>query len=474
MSHKEYFQIDTEVSPAYLNEILDFIKKYYLKAQPENFSNIKVIMEKGVKALFFTIKPQKRHENQEVNVKVLAENPIRVEVTSSKLNKKTLIELKEDLTILIQLYEDNVRKSTLYFAWVEGEEIIPESKPSKRKKASKRLFGSSLLLLYALFFIFNIILFIFFGLYAVIGILGIQLVIVLFADKILLRTADWNITPENPYVHIVQYQLPVEEFTEFQEKFGEETIIKMKTEIYSKTLEKGLEPTCELGEEIFSKYGFQCNPEVKSSQKVNIYSIVKEAVEKFDMPMPQIVISNNMLPNAAATGPSPSRGLVLITTGLLLQLTDEEVLTVVGHELGHLQGRDPIILFGLVSGEFILRLTILLPIVLISPLIYLFVAMGMIFFIAKFFETRADLISAIKIGKPKVLAEALRKIGYQKLQHERGSATKILGWTMWDPHPPIYFRVDRLEDLEDPSSIKYPLIESAKDVFRGFFNVFKY
>ncbi|MDI6643766.1 MAG: M48 family metalloprotease [Methanobacteriaceae archaeon] len=471
MPTKQHFKIDTEVSPVYLSEILDFIHKYYLKAQPENFSSIKMGMENEVKSLFFTIKPKSK-DKSEIKVKIIGENPIKVETLSSYLDKKCINRLKEDITILLQLYEDNIRKSTLYFAWVEGEEIIPESKPSKRNKFSFKMFGSSLLLLYGLFFIFNIILFIFFGLYAVFGILGLQLLIVLSADKILQRTADWTITSKNPYVHLVQYQLPVDEFTEFQDKFGNNTIIQMKRDIYSQTLERGLEPTCELGEEIFSRYGFECNPGLKSTKKINVYKIVKEAAEKFDMPLPKIVISNNMLPNAAATGPTPSRGLILITTGLLLQLTEEEILTVVGHEFGHLQGRDPIILFGLVSGEFILRLTILLPIVLISPLIYLFVAMGAIFFIAKFFETRADLLSAIKIGKPEVLAGALTKIGYQKLQTERGSPTKILGWTMWDPHPPIYFRVDRLKNLKDPSQIKYPLLESAKSVFEGFLNVF--
>jgi len=471
MSFKQHFKIDTEVSPVYLNEILDFIQKYYLKVQPRKFTSIKMVTEKDFKSLFFTIKP-KINDKPEIKVKIIGENPIKVETVNSQLDKKLLNELIEDLTILVQLYEDNIRKSTLYFAWVEGEEIIPESKPSKRKKFSFKMFGSSLLLLYALFFIFNIILFIFFGLYAVFGILGVQLLIVLFADKILQRTADWTVTSKNPYVHLVQYQLPVEEFTEFQEKFGKETVIQMKRDIYTETLEKGLEPTCELGEEIFSRYGFKCNPELKSSKKINVYRIVKQAAEKFNMPLPKIVISNNMLPNAAATGPTPARGLILITTGLLLQLTEDEILTVVGHEFGHLQGRDPLILFGLVSGEFILRLTVLLPIVLLSPLIYLFVAMGLIFFIAKFFETRADLLSAIKIGKPEVLASALTKIGYQKLQTERRSSTKILGWTMWDPHPPIYFRVDRLKNLKDPTQIKYPLLESAKSVLTGFLNVF--
>ena len=206
---------------------------------------------------------------------------------------------------------------------------------------------------------------------------------------------------------------------------------------------------------------------------MNVYEIVKKAADSFDLPTPKIVISNTMVPNAAATGPSPSRGLVLITTGLLVHLDDDEILSVVGHEMGHLQGRDPIILFSIITGEFILRFTILLPIVIISPLIYIIFAFALIFFVAKFFETRADLLSAIKIGKPEVLAEALRKIAYKRLQLERVSRSRIPGWLAWDPHPPIYFRIDRLEKMKTPVEAKNPLIQSAKDVFNGFIAAFR-
>ena len=139
-----------------------------------------------------------------------------------------------------------------------------------------------------------------------------------------------------------------------------------------------------------------------------------------------------------------------------------------GHEMGHLAGRDPLILFSIISLEFILRFTVLLPLVILSPLVYLIVALGFIFFVAKFFETRADLLSAMKIGKPMVLARALRKIGYQRLQAERISPTRAPSWINFDPHPPIYFRIDRLERMKTPMDVKNPLLKSARDVFIGF------
>ena len=94
--------------------------------------------------------------------------------------------------------------------------------------------------------------------------------------------------------------------------------------------------------------------------------------------------------------------------------------------------------------------------------------MGIVFFIAKFFEARADLYSAIVMGQPQVLAMALRKIGYRRLQLERGTPARVQAWLTWDPHPPIYFRISRLEKMRTPVQTKHLLIQSAKDVFSGF------
>jgi heat shock protein HtpX len=95
------------------------------------------------------------------------------------------------------------------------------------------------------------------------------------------------------------------------------------------------------------------------------------------------------------------------------------------------------------------------------------------FFVAKFFEARSDLESAIKIGNPKVLAGALRKIGFRRLQSERSPAYRIQDWITLDPHPPLYFRIARLEKMENtPIEVKHTLVRSAKDCVRGFIAAF--
>ena len=188
----------------------------------------------------------------------------------------------------------------------------------------------------------------------------------------------------------------------------------------------------------------------------------------------EVVVSNTIIPNAAASGSSPNRGVVLITTGLLVQLEDDEILSVLGHEFGHLKGHDPLLLYGLTGAEFLLRFYVFLP---LFPsifftyffLLYFWAVMTIIYFIAKFFEARADLISVIVVGQPKILAEALEKIGFKRLLYERVPAYRVQEWISLEPHPSIYFRVDRLEKLDVPVNVKHPLVKSAKDVTNGFF-----
>jgi len=460
--------IETELSEGHLEEALDFIKEYYLLPQPEKFPQIRMYYRDGRKVLSYQARGDK--DDWEVEVQIVARQPFQVKLTPTRSDiQKVVDRLSEELFIAIQYFEDLIRQSTLYFAWVEGEQIIPEKPPTQRKKTSFKIFGSNMLVIYLLFFGVNIVLFLLLGMYAAVAaILGVQLIIVLLSNRILDKTADWTITPENPRVHILEYQLPVDDFKDFLKKFGKDKVLKMKNEIYQRSLAQGQEPTCEMGEEVFQKYGFHCQAQDKVSKVVDVYRIVETAASKFRIPTPRIAVSNTMIANAAATGPSPSRGLVLITTGLLVQLEEDEILAVLGHEMGHLVGRDPIILFSIISLEFILRFTILLPLVVLSPLIYLFVALGFIFFVAKFFETRADLLSAMKIGNPQVLARALRKIGYQRLQAERISPTRAPSWINFDPHPPIYFRIDRLERMKTPMDVKNPLLKSARDVIDGF------
>ena len=462
------FTIDTEVSPVYLADLLNFIHQYYVLPHPETLRYVwKGTIDNQSVLSFRAVDPQGLWW---VDVDVKGQKPVQVEMRPSSeiVQQEILDSLKEDLYITVQWYEEKVRKTTLYFAWVEGEKVIPETMPSMKKRSTDKLFRSNMIVMYVISIALSIAMFSILGWYAPIVIIGFQLATVIFADKIILKLGSWRVDSKNPYVHLLQYSLPTEHFQEFQKKYGKNLVEQMKREIYEKTFALGMEPTCELAAPILSKYGFECEPERMSAKKVNVYDIVSRAAERFGLPTPKIVISNTMLPNAAATGPSPNHGAVLITTGLIVQLEDDEIFNVVGHEMGHLKGRDSFWLFGLMASEYLLRLYVFLPLFMFSPFLYLIVAMGIVYFIAKFFEARADLYSAVTIGQPQVLAEALRKIGFRRLQLERAPQSRIQAWLMWDPHPPTYFRISRLEKMKTPLQVKHLLIQSAKDVFSGF------
>lgn len=377
----------------------------------------------------------------------------------------------EDVDIAVDMFEEQVRKNSLFFAWREGESILPETVSGKENKSLRRLLLETQIALIAVFMTVGILLFLVIGPLVPIVLLAIQFVFVFYSNKIIARTADWHITKENPFIHILQYPLSAEQESPVQ-KMSKSDITKLKHAIYQQTIAQNGELDCEKAHAIFSQFGIECKSEDLIARKVNVYEIVQTTADKFGYQVPEIVVSNTLLPNAAASGPSPKRGVVLITTGTFLQLNDEEIISVLGHEFGHLKGRDPLWLYGLSAAQYLLWFYVIFDLLpttsFILLFIYLWALLSLTYFIAKFFEARADLISAMIIGKPKVLANALEKIGFQRLLYERIPSFRFQEWLSMDPHPPIYFRIARLRNLQEPYEIKHPLIRSANEVTKGF------
>jgi len=467
------FSIETEVTPAYYDELLSYIYQKYLQPQPQLFAEIKRSTIDGKPGLDFTSLDQEARWNIDVRIKTGKPIQVLMKPSGPEVPQSASERLKEDLIIVLQYFEESIRRSTLYFAWVQGRPAVPEKSPLRRARIIERILFGNILFLYVLLFAVSIFLVFVVGIYATaIVFVTSQMLMVIFADKLIGTMSDWSISAKNPTVHVLQYHLPAEERATFMQKHSREQLLQIKKEIYDRTIALDKPIECATASEVMSKYGLQCTPENMSTKTINVYELVQKTTHRFDLPMPKIALSNAMVANAAATGPSPKRGLVLLTTGLLVQLEEEEILAVLGHELSHLNARDPFVLFGLVSGEYILRIFVLWPFIENFGLIYLILILGLIYFIAKFFEARADLDSAIKIGNPMILAGALRKIGFRRLQFERSPSARLSDWITWDPHPPIYFRVQRLERFDPNTQIKHPFAQSVKDCIKGFFSAF--
>lgn len=461
------FELNTELSPVYHASIPRFLREYYLLVRPTAFGDVRIGNDGAVPMLTFTAYGP--GGKWRIDAHLQTGNPLHGRlIPVGDVPPAAIERLRDDLFIEVQRYEEIVRTTTLYFAWVKGQRLIPERAPSGSKRAMNRTFSGGMLLLQTVLLGLNIFLFIIIGLYAVLLVLALQLALVLFADRIFVRGADWHINAVDRVVHLAQYHLPMEAAEAYRGRTGKDLVAEIKSDIYERTFARGLEPTRPVCAEVLAKFGVPEEPERLRLRTIDVYGLVQTAADMFGLPMPQVTVSNSMVANAAASGPGPKHGVMILTTGLLIQLEEDEILNVVGHELGHLAGRDPLFLFGLTSAELLLRIFVFLPIVVLSPFLYLIVALGTVYFIAKFFEARADLLSAMKIGQPKVLAEALRKIGFYRLREERLPRYRLMGWTRWDPHPPLYFRIDRLEAMGGPPRVNRPLAQSAKDVFRGF------
>jgi heat shock protein HtpX len=480
MTEAASYKIETEVPSSFMEKLFDFIYKQYLLPQKQRFANFARGAVASVPSLSYEVLDAQGKPLVQVEAKGTSPIDLKITPVSSPASPAAVEEAKQDVVIAVEMFEQNARKATLYFAWREGEDIVPEEL-KKQEKSFNRLFLETQILFFVVFIVFGMALFIFLiGFYpsafwvAPLILIAVQFVFVFYSTKFIARTADWHITEANPIIHFLEYHLPFSEQDDFRQTYTREQILAIKKEVYDEILAKRGEIDCEAAQKVFSKHGVACQPENFTAKKVNVYDLVKKLADRFRFPMPEIVVSNTMIPNAAASGPSPSRGIVLITTGLLVQLDENEVLSVLGHEFGHLGGRDPLILYGLTSAEFLFRFYVLLPFVpiifssFLLFFLYFWAVMIVIFFIAKFFEARADLVSAIMIGQPAVLAGSLEKIGFQRLLYERTPSFRVQEWLGLDPHPPIYFRVDRLEKLQAPEKIKHPLIQSIKDVTSGF------
>ncbi|MFD1912488.1 zinc metalloprotease HtpX [Halodurantibacterium flavum] len=84
--------------------------------------------------------------------------------------------------------------------------------------------------------------------------------------------------------------------------------------------------------------------EVDERTAPELWRMVRDLARNAELPMPRVYIIDTPQPNAFATGRNPENAAVAATTGLLQQLTAEEVAGVMAHELAHIKNRDTLIM----------------------------------------------------------------------------------------------------------------------------------
>ncbi len=149
-----------------------------------------------------------------------------------------------------------------------------------------------------------------------------------------------------------------------------------------------------------------------------------------NMPKPAIAISHRQYPNAFAVGRSPSHSTLCVTTGLLSTLDDDELETVLAHELAHIAHRDVVVMTGAASFRLLFealgrvvdgnnvetpadrgrpRLRLWMIVFWFYVLIYLISGLlGST--LSRYRELSADRSAAYLTGNPSALASALTKL----------------------------------------------------------------
>lgn len=229
-------------------------------------------------------------------------------------------------------------------------------------------------------------------------------------------------------------------------------------------------------------------------------SLVHQLAERAELPSPRVYIMDNPQPNAFATGRSPSRSAVCASTGLLDQLSREELAGVMAHELAHIKNRDTLTMgiaatiggaismfaqylqFGMLFGGnrdngggpgFLASLAAML----LAPFAAMLVQMA----ISRSREYQADRMGAMLCGNPMWLASALSKISSAvqrtpNMQAERIPAAAhvfiinpLTGHgvdNLFSTHPNVDNRIRALQELavemgQTPSSLDRSVVDDA-------------
>jgi heat shock protein HtpX len=172
--------------------------------------------------------------------------------------------------------------------------------------------------------------------------------------------------------------------------------------------------------------------EVTPEQAPELHGMIDRLCALADMPKPRVGIADTPVPNAFATGRSPNRAVVCVTTGILGLLTAEELEGVLAHELSHVAHRDVLVMTvassaGIAAGMLgqgarwgglgffgggrrdSNGLPIWLVVLLFSLAVYA-VSFVLLRLLSRYRELSADRAGAYLTMRPDALASALTKI----------------------------------------------------------------
>jgi heat shock protein HtpX len=214
---------------------------------------------------------------------------------------------------------------------------------------------------------------------------------------------------------------------------------------------------------------------VTEAEAPELYRMVDRLRQRAGLPMPVVAVAPHEQPNAFATGRSPQKAVIAVTTGILKYMPAEELEGVIAHELAHVKNRDMLIatvaagiagalsnlpyllFFGGGSDDEGGHPFAQIALLLLAPLGAVIIQMA----VSRQREFEADRVGALILGRPMPLAKALVRLDSMARQIPMQVAPAVAPLAQVNPlaahggglarmfstHPPTADRVARLEAM---------------------------
>jgi heat shock protein HtpX len=218
---------------------------------------------------------------------------------------------------------------------------------------------------------------------------------------------------------------------------------------------------------------------VSESEEPRLHEMVSRLCAMADIPKPKVAVVNSSVPNAFATGRSPKRAVVAVTTGIMKTLNSGELEAVLAHELSHVKNRDVMVMtiasFLSTVAFFLVRYLLyfgggsrdrqsggIMAVWLVSIVVWI-ISLMLIRTLSRYREFSADRGSALITGAPSHLASALMKISGIMPRIPTDDLRKVEGMNaffiipalsgssvmqLFSTHPSVEKRIAALEKLE--------------------------
>ncbi|MDO5068919.1 protease HtpX [Neisseria sp. Dent CA1/247] len=197
---------------------------------------------------------------------------------------------------------------------------------------------------------------------------------------------------------------------------------------------------------------------------------VQNQAAQWNLKTPEVAIYHSPEPNAFATGPSKNNSLVAVSTGLLDNMTRDEVEAVLAHEMAHVGNGDMVTLTliqGVVNTFVVFLARVVSGIVarndngetsqgtyflvsMVLQVVFGFLASFIVMWFSRQREYRADAGAARLVGAPKMIAALQRLKGnasdLPKEMTAMGIASEARD-SLLSTHPTLDNRIARLKQL---------------------------